>query len=90
VKRVQLPRFWLYPNLNATFRESCEFDFAAQRWKSDHQFIIKVSKALEDASREQHFRVQRPRLFVFNLATSTILPIVPRCTPEAGLMRCLC
>ena len=64
----------LYKTLARHFGENCEFDFAAESWKSDEQVMVKVTKALEDPSYDQHFCVQRPRLFVFNLASNTLRP----------------
>ena len=66
----------LYRALTKHFGKNCEFDFAVQRWSANDQIIVKVSKALEDPSYEQHFCVERPRLFVFDLANKTLRPNV--------------
>jgi len=64
----------LYKALIRHFGESCEFDFGIEGWSSNEQLLIKVNKALEDPSYEQHFCVQRPRLFIFDLTAKSLLP----------------
>lgn len=64
----------LYRALIRNFGESCEFDFAVQGWNSEDQLLVKVDKALEDPTYEQHFCVLRPRMFVFDLTTKRLRP----------------
>jgi hypothetical protein len=73
------------PELNhallKNFGSDCEFEHTIQGWKDNEQILVKVSKSPEDDSYEQHFCVDRPRLFVFDLENN-ILQMYRRQTPK--------
>jgi hypothetical protein len=54
------------------FGDSCEYDVAIDGWKSDNRVSVKVLKGLEDDSYEQHFCVNEPILFVFDIQRGTL------------------
>jgi len=64
------------PELNHALLEQfgshCEFERTIQGWKDDEQILVKVSKSPADASYEQHFCVERQRIFVFNLQSKAL------------------
>jgi hypothetical protein len=55
------------------FGPNCQFELALEKWKSDEQVLVKISKSPEDESYEQHFCVEQPRIFVFDLQTKHLL-----------------
>jgi len=55
------------------FGPNCEFELALQKWKSNEQVLLKISKAPEDQSYVQHFCVEQPRMFVLDLQTKSLL-----------------
>ncbi len=63
------------------FGPDCEFEHEIQGWKNNEQILVKVSKSAEDDSYEQHFCVERPRLYVFDLQTKA-LQFYQRQTPK--------
>lgn len=54
------------------FGPDCEFELAIAGWKTDAQILVKVSRPPKTESYEQHFCVNRPRTFVFDLARNTL------------------
>jgi hypothetical protein len=60
--------------LAAHFGSDCEFDTSTWGWKSNSQILIRVSRTPTDESYEQHFCVEQPRLFVFDLLKGTVRP----------------
>lgn len=58
--------------LSRHFGTDCEFEESIQAWKSDEQILVKVSKSPLDETYEQHFCVERPVTFLFNLRTKTL------------------
>jgi len=64
------------PALNETlsrhFGPNCEFELALEEWKSNEQLLVKISKSPEDESYKQHFCVEQPRMFVFDLQTKRL------------------
>jgi hypothetical protein len=55
------------------FGPNCEFELALERWKSNEEVLVKISRSPEDESYEQHFCVEQPRVFVFDLHTKSLL-----------------
>lgn len=60
------------------FGDSCEFDVAIEGWKSDRQVSVKILKALETDTYEQHFCVEKPLILVFDIQTGTLETPQPR------------
>jgi hypothetical protein len=64
------------PELNRAllhhFGADCEFEHAVQGWKNNERILVKVSKSPENDSYEQHFCVDRPRLFEFDLKSKIL------------------
>ncbi len=58
--------------LSRRFGPNCEFEFAVENWRTNEQVLVKVSKSPEDDSYEQHFCVEQPRMFVFDLQSKTL------------------
>lgn len=54
------------------FGSSCEFELAVDDWKTDEQISIKVSKSPESETYVQHFCVNKPRKFLFDLQEETL------------------
>jgi len=60
--------------LSRHFGSNCEFEFAVERWGTNNQLLVKISKALEDESYEQHFCVEQPTMLAFDLLKGTLKP----------------
>jgi hypothetical protein len=58
--------------LSQHFGPDCEFERSIQAWKSNELILVKVSKSPLDESYEQHFCVERPITFLFNLQNETL------------------
>ncbi len=58
--------------LSQHFGPDCEFEQSIQGWKSSEQILVKVSKSPQDESYEQHFCVEHPVTFLFNLRNMTL------------------
>jgi hypothetical protein len=64
--------------LSHHFGSDCEFEFSADRWKNNDQVLVKISKAFEDESYEQHFCVEQPVILLFDLQKGTLQPTPSR------------
>jgi hypothetical protein len=60
------------------FGDNCEFDVAIEGWKSDKQVSVKILKALETDTYEQHFCVEKPLILVFDIQRGTLETPQPR------------
>ena len=54
------------------FGDSCDYDLAIDGWRSDGEISVKILKALEDDSYEQHFCVAKPLSLVFDIRRGTL------------------
>jgi hypothetical protein len=54
------------------FGPDCEFEVAIAGRKTDVQILVKVSRPPKSESYEQHFCVNRPRTFVFDLSRDAL------------------
>jgi hypothetical protein len=59
--------------LSRHFGPSCDFEVAIEKWKTNEQVLVKVSKPPAEESDEQRFCVEEPRMFVFDLQTKRLL-----------------
>lgn len=64
--------------LSHHFGLDCEFEFSVDRWRNNDQVLVKISKALEDESYEQHFCVEQPVKLLFDLQKGTLQPTQSR------------
>jgi hypothetical protein len=59
------------------FGSSCEFDYSVRNWETDQQIRIRISPTPESREYEQHFCVDHPKLFVYDLLKDKLQPIQP-------------
>ena len=64
--------------LSHHFGSGCEFQFSVDRWRTNDQVLVKISKAFEDEGYEQHFCVEQPVTFLFDLQKGTLQATQPR------------
>jgi hypothetical protein len=67
---IELPE--LNHALLEQFGSKCQFERTIQGWKDDGQILVKISKSPADASYEQHFCVERDRIFVFDVQSKAL------------------
>lgn len=58
--------------LSRHFGPDCEFEQSIQGWKSNEQILVEVSKSPPNETYEQHFCVEHPVTFLFDLRNMTL------------------
>jgi hypothetical protein len=58
--------------LSRHFGADCEFERSIQAWRGNEQILVKVTKSPPNETYEQHFCVESPVIFLFNLRTTTL------------------
>jgi len=63
--------------LGRFFGADCEFEQSVRGWRNDQQIIVRVSRTPSSEEYEQHFCVDRPKLFAYDLQKDTLESIRP-------------
>ena len=64
--------------LTRHFGSDCEFELAAKGWKTDGQILVRVWRTPESDEYEQHFCVNKPQLFAYDVLKDSLQMIEPR------------
>ena len=60
------------------FGSECEFELGAKGWKTDRQILVTVSRTPVSDEYEQHFCVNKPQLFAYDLLKDSLQSMEPK------------